>query len=248
MSVKSLIDSRNIPNHIAVIMDGNGRWAKQRNKPRVFGHRNGVKAVKNITEAAAELGVKYLTLFAFSKENWNRPSLEVNTLMNLFVKTVGRELSTLMENNIRLEAIGEIERLPKATFEALQYAKENTRHNDQMTLILALNYSGRWEIVEAVKKLSKSLSEGKITADEIDEKLFAGYLETASFPDPDLMIRTSGEFRLSNYMMWQLSYTELYFTEVLWPDFSKEHLYEAIYAYQSRERRFGMTSDQLMKS
>ena len=248
MSVKSLIDTNKLPIHIAVIMDGNGRWAKKFNKPRVFGHKNGVRAVKDITEGAAELGIKYLTLYAFSKENWNRPSFEVNTLMSLFVKTVGIELSTLMENNIKLKAIGEIEKLPKATLDALHYASENTKDNDHMTLTLALNYSGRWDICQATQKIVADVKKGLIREEAVNESLIAQYLSTAAYPDPDLMIRTSGEFRISNYMLWQLSYAELFFTEVLWPDFTKDNLYEAIYEYQNRERRFGQTSDQLTKS
>ena len=248
MSTKSMIESSGIPKHIAIIMDGNGRWAKKLNKPRVFGHRSGVRAVKEVTEAAAELGVEYLTLYAFSKENWNRPKFEVNTLMNLFVKTVGKELTTLMENNIRLESIGEIEKLPKATHEALFYAMENTKHNDHMTLVLALNYSSRWEITEAARKMAVDVREDRLDTNEITEDNFRSYLATNKYPDPDLMIRTSGEYRISNFLLWQSSYTELYFSDVLWPDFTKEKLYEAIYEFQNRERRFGLTGEQLMKS
>lgn len=214
-------------------------------KPRVFGHKNGVKSVREITEAAAELGVQYLTLYAFSTENWNRPKLEVNALMHLLIETVRNELKTLNENSIRLKAIGDLTKLPKKTYEALMQGIEDTKNNDRMTLVLALNYSSRWEITEAAKSLAMDLKSGKIEEEGINDQLFDQYLSTKGIPDPELMIRTSGEQRISNYLLWQLAYAELYFTEVYWPEFRKEHLYEAIVNYQSRERRFGKISEQL---
>ena len=247
-SVLSDIDKNSLPTHIAIIMDGNGRWAKRHNKPRVFGHRNGVKAVRQVTEASAELGIKYLTLYAFSKENWRRPIAEVNTLMRLFVSTVSKELDTLNKNNIRLEAIGDLERLPSSTYNALVDAMEKTKSNNHMTLILALNYSGRWEITEMVKRLSKAVSEGERSLEELSEELVAQNLATKNYPDPELMIRTSGEHRISNFLLWQLSYSELVFSNTLWPDFSKEDLYQCILEFQRRERRFGMTGEQVVKS
>lgn len=234
-----------IPQHVAIIMDGNGRWAKQHSKPRVFGHRNGVKAVRETTEAAAELGIKYLTLYAFSTENWNRPQLEVNALLHLLVETLSKEIHTLMENNIRLTAIGDLAALPDHTRRALLEGIEKTKANTRMTLVLALNYSGRWDIVQAARNIARSVQEGKLDPDQIDEKHFQEYLATREIPDPEFMIRTSGEQRTSNFLCYQLAYAELYFTTVLWPDFRKEHLYQAIVAYQQRERRFGMISEQL---
>jgi len=242
MSVKSDIDLSRLPKHVAVIMDGNGRWAKERGKHRVFGHQNGVKAVREITEAAAELGVAHLTLYAFSTENWKRPASEVNTLMRLFVKTIRNELKTLNKNNIRLRAIGELDKLPEKTYESLKFGILSTSENTRMTLTLALNYSARWEIVNAVNTI---LNEHKHYPAGISHDQFESYLETADMPDPELMIRTSGERRVSNYLLWQLAYSELYFTDILWPDFRKEHFYEAIVSFQMRERRFGMTSDQM---
>lgn len=242
------IDKQSLPKHIAIIMDGNGRWAKKHFRPRVFGHQNGVKAVRQVTEACAELGVKYLTLYAFSKENWNRPAVEVNTLMQLFVSTVSKELRTLNENNIKLEAIGDLESLPKATYRALQKAIDSTQDNSQMTLILALNYSGRWELTDMVKKVAKGITTKTIEIEDISEELISKHLNTSNYPDPELMIRTSGEHRISNFLLWQLSYSELVFSETLWPDFEKEDLYKCILEYQNRERRFGMTGEQLIKS
>lgn len=241
------IDRSRIPKHIAIIMDGNGRWAKRHNRPRVFGHRNGVKAVREVTEGAAELGVKHLTLYAFSKENWKRPQAEVNTLMSLFVRTVGKELKTLNKNKIRLKAIGDLNSLPQKTYKALTDAIEDTSENDHMDLILALNYSSRWELTDAVRRIGSMVKEGRIASEEISEETVSENLSTAGIPDPELMIRTSGEMRISNFLLWQLSYAELYFTETLWPDFRKEDLNEAILTYQSRERRFGMTGDQVNK-
>ncbi|HPG07048.1 MAG TPA: isoprenyl transferase [Saprospiraceae bacterium] len=245
MDYKSLIIPEKLPQHVAIIMDGNGRWAKQHSKPRVFGHRNGVKAVRETTEAAAELGIKYLTLYAFSTENWNRPQLEVNALLHLLVETLSKEIHTLMENNIRLTAIGDLAALPDHTRRALLEGIEKTKANTRMTLVLALNYSGRWDIVQAARNIARSVQEGKLDPDQIDEKHFQEYLATREIPDPEFMIRTSGEQRTSNFLCYQLAYAELYFTTVLWPDFRKEHLYQAIVAFQQRERRFGMISEQL---
>ena len=227
-------------------MDGNGRWAKQQGMARVFGHRNGVKAVRDTTEASAELGIEYLTLYAFSTENWNRPALEVNALMRLLVDTLSKEVETLNKNNIRLEAIGDLEKLPKKSQQALLKGIEDTKNNSRMTLILALNYSARWEIVEATKNIAKDVRSGKMDIDAITDSTFENYLTTKNYPDPELMIRTSGEYRISNYLLWQIAYTELYFTDVLWPDFRKEHLYEALIDFQNRERRFGKISEQLV--
>ena len=226
-------------------MDGNGRWAKQQGMARVFGHRNGVKAVRETAEASAELGIEYLTLFAFSTENWNRPAMEVNALMKLLVDTLSKEVETLNENDIRLEAIGDLDKLPAKSHKALLKGIEDTKTNSRMTMILALNYSARWEIVEAARKIAIEVKEGKLDARQIEDKTFENYLTTKNYPDPELMIRTSGEQRISNYLLWQLAYTELYFTDVLWPDFRKQHLYEALIDFQSRERRFGKTSEQL---
>ena len=242
MSTKQDIDLSRLPKHVAVIMDGNGRWAEERGKFRVFGHQNGVKAVREVTEAAAELGIGYLTLYAFSTENWKRPVKEVNTLMKLFVKTIHKELKTLNENNIRLRAIGELEDLPEETNKSLKYGILSTKNNSRMTLTLALNYSSRWEIVKAANQI---LNDKDLFLNGISNDQFESYLETADMPDPELMIRTSGERRISNFLLWQMAYSELYFTDVLWPDFRKEHFYQAIISYQSRERRFGMTSSQM---
>ena len=247
MDAKSQINLHKLPRHIAVIMDGNGRWAKHHGKPRVFGHRNGVRAVREVTEAAAELGIEDLTLYAFSTENWNRPALEVGALMKLLVETLHKEVSTLNKNNIRLEAIGDLSKLPENTHKALLNGIESTRNNTRMTLVLALNYSAKSEIVEAARTLAARAQRGEIKADEIDEKMFAGALSTRQIPDPELLIRTSGESRLSNFLLWQLAYAELYFTPVFWPDFRKEHLYEAILNFQNRERRFGKISEQLVQ-
>ena len=245
MDLKSQVDLKKLPKHIAVIMDGNGRWAKEHGKPRVFGHRNGVTAVRETTEAAAELGVEYLTLYAFSTENWNRPRLEVNALMSLLVETLRNEINTLNENNIRLQAIGDLEKLPPKTHKALLEAIQNTQHNQRMTLILALNYSAKWEILEATRKISTLVKAGQIDTNDINEELFSTSLSTNGIPDPELLIRTSGETRLSNFLLWQVAYAELYFTDIFWPEFNKDAFYQAIINYQSRERRFGKTSEQL---
>lgn len=245
MNWKSRIDKTHLPEHVAVIMDGNGRWAKQQGKPRVFGHRNGVKAVRNTAEAAAELGIQWLTLYAFSKENWRRPKKEVGALMGLLVDTLGKEVKTLNENNIRLQAIGDLDLMPERNRKALIRGMEDTRTNTGMTLILALNYSARWEIAEAAKKLTQQALLGEISPEDITEDRMAEALTTAGVPDPSLLIRTSGEKRISNFLLWQIAYAELFFTETLWPDFSKEDFYQAIVEYQSRERRFGKISEQL---
>jgi undecaprenyl diphosphate synthase len=246
MDLKSQIILEKLPRHIAIIMDGNGRWAKQHGKPRVFGHRNGVKAVRETTEAAAELGIEYLTLYAFSTENWKRPKLEVNALMTLLVDTIEREVETLNKNDIRLQAIGDVSKLPERSYKALLSGMENTKNNTRMTLILALNYSARWEIVRAAQKLAEQAQAGLLDPESINEEIFARALSTHDIPDPELLIRTSGETRISNYLLWQIAYSELYFTPTLWPDFRKEHLYAAIVDYQHRERRFGKISEQLV--
>ena len=245
MSFKEKINPAKLPQHVAIIMDGNGRWAKQKGKFRIFGHTNGVKAVRDAVEGAAEAGIKYLTLYAFSTENWNRPKLEVNALMELLVNTIHKETETLMKNNIRLVAIGDLENLPKKCYKELKEAISKTSGNTHMTLNLALNYSSRWEIVAAVKKIASQIKSGELNPEDIDESKFVSQLCTSDMPDPELLIRTSGEHRISNFLMWQISYSELYFTEKLWPDFRREDLFEALVNFQSRERRFGMTSEQL---
>ncbi len=236
---------KRLPSHIAVIMDGNGRWAKQQGQPRVYGHRHGVESVRQVTEACAELGVPWLTLYAFSTENWARPRTEVDALMSLLVETIKQEIDTLNKNNIRLQAIGDLAQLPSSTLEALQFAIDNTAANDRMTLVLALNYSARWEMVRAARLLAQRCVDGQLTPDAIDEQSFAAALTTAQMPDPELLIRTSGELRISNFLLWQLAYTELYFTQVFWPEFRKTHLYRAILDFQGRERRFGKISEQI---
>ncbi len=245
MSFKDQIISEKLPKHIAIIMDGNGRWATKQGKDRVFGHQHGVGAVRNVTEAAAELGVKYLTLYAFSTENWNRPQFEVDALMSLFVETIEQELDTLKKNNIQLNAIGDLASLPPENYTKLMDTINKTKGHDRMMLTLAMSYSSRWEILDAVKKVLNDYECKKIKSVEIDENYFAQKLTTTGMPDPELLIRTSGETRLSNFLLWQLAYTELYFTQKLWPEFQKEDLYEAIVDYQNRERRFGLTSQQL---
>ncbi len=246
MDVKGQINLEKLPSHIAIIMDGNGRWAKQHGKPRVYGHKMGVKAVRETTEAAAELGVKYLTLYAFSTENWSRPKGEVNALMSLLVETIRREIKTLNKNKIRLEAIGDISELPEKSHKTLLDAIEDTRKNDRMTLVLALNYSAKWEIAKAAKELARQVVKGSLDPAQIDENHFSNALTTKGIPDPELLIRTSGEMRISNFLLWQIAYSELYFTPVFWPDFNKNELYKAIIDYQNRERRFGKISEQLV--
>jgi undecaprenyl diphosphate synthase len=242
---KELIDKKRLPKHIAIIMDGNGRWAKKMGNLRIFGHENGVTSVRETTEAAAELGINYLTLYAFSTENWNRPKEEVDALMNLLVKTIEAETPTLAKNNVKLLTIGDTSRMPKETASRLQQCIEQTANNTGLHLVLALSYSSRWEITEAIRNMVNDGQNGKLTAANIDENTINSYLTTANIPDPELLIRTSGEYRISNFLLWQIAYTELYFTEVLWPDFRKDDLYQAIVNYQSRERRFGKTSEQV---
>jgi len=244
--LKVKIDKTKIPRHVAVIMDGNGRWAKQKGMPRIFGHREGVKSVKEITEAAAEIGIEYITLYAFSTENWSRPAFEVNALMTLLVDTIRKEIADLNKNNIRLNAIGDIEQLPSKSKKALRQAIEDTQSNDKMVLNLALNYSSKWEILEAVKRIASRVKDNELSIDKIDESLLSQHLTTKGIPDPELLIRTSGEKRISNYLLWQLAYTELMFLDIYWPDFKKKHLYECILDYQGRERRFGKISEQLI--
>jgi len=238
-SFKDQIDPNNLPLHIAIIMDGNGRWAKKKGAARIFGHRNAIQAVTDVTEGCGELGIKYLTLYAFSTENWGRPKEEVDGLMELLVNTIKKEIGNLMENQVKLQTIGDISHLPATCQRNLEEAKATTRNNTGLVVQLALNYSGRWEIVNAARKLADEVQRGKIQVEDIDEALFASKLETNAIPDPELMIRTSGELRVSNFLLWQIAYTELYITKTLWPDFRKEDLYEAIYTYQHRERRFG---------
>lgn len=244
-SLREHIDPNNLPRHIAVIMDGNGRWAKKKGALRIFGHRNAVQSVKDITEASGELGIKYLTLYAFSTENWARPKEEVDGLMELLVNTLKKEIKTLMDNQVKLQTIGDTSNLPILCQENLQWAKDQTSKNDGLTLILALSYSGRWEITEAVKKIAEQVKGGNLEPASIRDKHIEQYLQTSGIPDPELLIRTSGEMRVSNFLLWQIAYSELYITPTLWPDFSKENLYEAIWSYQQRERRFGKTSEQL---
>lgn len=245
MDLKEKIDPDKLPKHIAIIMDGNGRWAKSRGEMRVFGHQNGVESVRQTSTAAAELGVKFLTLYAFSTENWKRPKCEVDALMNLLVLTLNSELGTLMENNIRLRAIGDLSHLQPDCYTQLMETMEKTINNNRMDLVLALNYSGRWEIAEAARKIAVEVSAGKLDPESINPDIFKEYLETREIPDPELLIRTSGENRVSNFLLWQIAYSELYFSAKLWPDFRKDDLYEAIIDYQNRERRFGMISEQI---
>lgn len=245
MGLREQIDINRLPQHVAVIMDGNGRWAKEKGKFRVFGHQNGVLAVRDTVEGAVELGIPYLTLYAFSTENWNRPKLEVAALMELLVSTINKETKTLMDNDVRLNAIGDLKSLPPRCYKQLQEAIAKTSNNKRCTLTLALSYSSRWEIVNAVRNIAGKVQSGELNADAIDEQLFSAHLNTAGIPDPELMIRTSGEYRISNYLLWQLAYAELYFTQKLWPDFRREDLFEAVIDFQKRERRFGMTSEQL---
>ena len=245
MNLKDQIDMSKLPTHLAIIMDGNGRWAKQRGMIRIFGHENGTKSVREIVEASAELGIKYLTLYAFSTENWKRPKKEVNTLMNLLVTSLKREIKTLQDNNIKLSAIGCLEDLPKKAFTELFEVIEKTKRNTRMTLTLALSYGSREELVSVIKELTNKVKNNIISAENIDESIINKHLYTRKLPDVDLLIRTSGEQRISNFLLWQIAYAELYFTETLWPDFKKNDLYEALINYQHRERRFGKTSEQL---
>jgi undecaprenyl diphosphate synthase len=241
-----LVDRDKLPSHIAIIMDGNGRWAQQRGEHRIFGHQHGVESVRETAEAAAELGIRFLTLYAFSAENWNRPKEEVNALMHLLVVTINNEIKTLNDNNIRLRAMGNLHCLEKKVKEELNEALDKTSHNSRMDLVLALSYSGRWEIVEAARAIARKVKSGELDEGKINEIMFSSFLNLPDIPDPELLIRTSGEYRISNFLMWQTAYTELYFTSKLWPDFRKNDLYEAIVDYQQRERRFGKTSEQII--
>ncbi len=245
--MKESIDLKNLPAHIAVIMDGNGRWAKQKGfTDRIFGHRNAIKAVRETIEGCGELGVSYLTLYAFSTENWNRPQSEVRALMSLLIGTIKDELPSMMKNQIRLKAIGDTASLPESTQKELQFAIEHTAENKGLTLILALSYSGKWDIMQAVKKIAKEAKEGIVNPEELTSDYFKLMLSTGEIPDPDLMIRTGGDHRISNFMLWQLAYAELYiYEDLFWPDFRKEHLHQAILDFQMRERRFGKTSEQV---
>lgn len=244
-SFRDRLNKNNIPEHVAIIMDGNGRWAKKQGISRIFGHQKGVDAVRITVEAAGEVGIKYLTLYAFSTENWERPKYEVDALMTLLVQTVEAETESLMKNNVSLSVIGDISKMPKKVRKKLNNCIEVLGANTGLKLILALSYSSHWEILEAVKNITVDSQNGKIVPEDINEKLFRKYLATANYPDPELLIRTSGEQRISNFLLWQIVYTELYFTNKLWPDFGKEDLYKAIYDYQNRERRFGKISEQL---
>mgnify|MGYP003403747910 CR=1 len=239
------IDRDKLPEHIAIIMDGNGRWAKEKGKMRVFGHKNGVVAVRDMVEGASMLGIKYLTLYTFSTENWSRPKFEVAALMDLMVSTMTNEVEKLMDNQIRLNAIGNLASLPPKVYQKLKDSIAKTSNNTGLTLTLALSYSARWEITDAVKQLAQKAVNGELDVSQITEQLVSQHLNTATMPDPELMIRTGGEFRVSNYLLWQLAYAELYFTPKLWPDFLKEDLFRAIIDYQRRERRFGLISEQL---
>src|SRR3982751_1657464 len=241
------IDKKKLPRHIAIIMDGNGRWAKEHGKDRLFGHYHGVESVRDIVEGCAELGIKYLTLYAFSTENWDRPEYEVIGLMELLVTTIRNEVESLDKNNIRLHVIGDMNMLPDYARKELNEALEITRNNVGLNLIMALSYSGRWELLNAVKNIAHEVKLGRLSVEEIDQNILQRFLCTSDFPDPELMIRTSGEFRISNFLLYQLAYAELYFTNVRWPDFRKENLYEAILDFQGRERRFGKTGDQIQK-
>jgi undecaprenyl diphosphate synthase len=246
-NLQELIDRKKLPAHVAIIMDGNGRWAKKQGFARTLGHERGVDSVRNTVEAAAELGLAYLTLYAFSTENWNRPKYEIDALMRILVKSLHKEMKTLMKNNIRLEAIGDLESLPLGSQKELTKSMQATSGNTGLTLVLALSYSSRWEIIEAVKSIINEVKDGKLEVDSIDTDCFTRFLTTRNIPEPELLIRTSGEYRISNFLLWQIAYTELYFTPVLWPDFNKEDFYTAIIDFQHRERRFGLTSEQINK-
>lgn len=248
MDILQSLDRTRLPRHIAIIMDGNGRWAKERGEDRVYGHHEGVVSVREIVNTCGELGIGYLTLYAFSTENWNRPQEEVNALMELLVNTIRKEADELKKNNVRLHVIGDFESLPEICQKELNEAKDMTSANTGLNLVLALSYSSRWEIMEVAKKFAQDVKDGKVQPADMNDELFHKYLTTAAFPDPELMIRTSGEHRISNYLLYQLAYAELYFTPVHWPDFRKQNLYQALLDYQQRERRFGKTSEQIQKN
>ncbi len=239
MSLKTKIDIERLPKHIAIIMDGNGRWATQQGKDKIFGHQEGVVSVRKCTEAATEIGIKYLTLYTFSTENWHRPKAEVDALMELLVESIVKETPTLQKNNVRLKAIGNLDRLPENAKQKLLQCIDQTKNNEKLTLILALSYSAKWEIVNATQQIAEKVKAGELNKEDITEDTFAQHLTTKDIPDPDLMIRTSGELRISNFLLWQLAYSEFYFTNIHWPDFREEELYKSILAYQGRERRFG---------
>ena len=241
------IDTSKVPTHVAIIMDGNGRWAKQQGKHRVFGHQKGVSVLKEIIKASIQIGVKYLTLYTFSKENWNRPKDEVEALMDLLVQSIDNELNELKNNGVRLNVIGDLKSLPETVQNKLNVAIVSTAKNDKLILSLALSYSGRWEIINAANKIITEIKENKLSEIYVSESLFEKYLTTKSIPDPELLIRTGGELRISNFLLWQIAYTELFFTNILWPDFNTEIYYKAILSFQNRERRFGKTSEQLYK-
>lgn len=245
MDLKDKIDMQRLPRHIAIIMDGNGRWAKEKGEDRLYGHLHGVESVRNIVEGCAELGIEYLTLYAFSTENWDRPQYEVSGLMELLVDTIKKEVPTLNKNNIRLHVIGALDMLPDAAKNELKDALDDTSVNTGLNLIMALSYSSRWEINNAVKKIAEAVKNEQLRPEDISPATLQQYLSTSEYPDPELMIRTSGEYRISNFLLYQLAYSELYFTNTLWPDFRKENLYEAILDYQGRERRFGKTGEQI---
>jgi undecaprenyl diphosphate synthase len=242
-----LKQSGEIPKHVAIIMDGNGRWAKMHGKNRVFGHREGVNSVRDIVEVSGQLGIKYLTLYTFSTENWRRPKSEITVLMKLLIRALRNETDNLHKNNVKLVAFGDLNSLPDRVRQELYEAMEKTKNNKLMTLNLAISYSGRWDILNAVRKISTDYKNGKINIKDLDDKLFSSYLSTNGIPDPDLLIRTGGEFRISNFLLWELAYTEIYIDKIFWPDFRRQHFYEAIREYQKRERRFGMVSEQIKK-
>ncbi len=248
MGFKEKINIDRLPAHIAIIMDGNGRWAKEKGEDRLFGHLHGVESVRDIVEGCAELGIRYLTLYAFSTENWERPQYEVTGLMELLVDTIRKEVPTLNKNNIRLHMIGDMEMLPDAARNELNHALAETSANTGLNLIMALSYSSRWEIIDAIKKIAQEVKDGTLQPADISQETMQLKLSTAAFPDPELMIRTSGEYRMSNFLLYQLAYSELYFTQTRWPDFRKENLYEAILDFQSRERRFGKTGEQVTET
>ena len=245
MNYKEQIDKERLPRHIAIIMDGNGRWAKKQGLARMFGHKQGVETVHNITVAATKLGVEYLTLYTFSTENWNRPKEEVDALMTLLIDTIAKETPTLMNNNVRLQTIGDIDRLPEGAKKKFLACIEQTSHNTGLTMVLALSYSARWEITEAVRQAVRDAQAGSVRPEDVNEQWVSSLMTTKAIPDPDLLIRTSGEYRISNFLLWQLAYSELYFTDCLWPEFTEEEFYKAIVDYQKRERRFGKTSEQI---
>lgn len=244
MSLKEKLIKEKLPRHVAIIMDGNGRWAKMKGNNRIYGHKNGVKAVKEAVEASGELGIEYLTLYAFSTENWNRPRMEVDALMKLLVSTIHSETQDLHKNNVRLMTIGNRDALPAKVRKELEDAIDKTKENTGLKLVLALSYSGRWELVDAAKKMIKQAAIKELTPDKLDEDLFAQYLNIPQMPDPEILIRTSGEHRISNFLLWQMAYTELFFIEKFWPDFRREDLYTVLFQYQNRERRFGKISEQ----